>query len=170
MNSKLNLNAPIRTLFVEILSHDYEASGIFGRTKEEDPFFKDLLTIGFDFYELLDFFANRDALTKSLVSCITDNVQDCQTITDITEKGLRKMIPHWTASKHHTATIENVCSEIKEHIEEKHFGAFVYNSNMNTKNKKAYNDTYILMISEKGMFFFDTNRRKSYKILTPDRS
>lgn len=50
------------------------------------------------------------------------------------------------------------------HIESDSNGTFVYNSN-NSKNKKVYNDTYILLISDSNKFFFDINRKKSYKII-----
>ena len=75
------------------------------------------------------------------------------------------MIPHWSSSKYHTATIENVCNDIKHHIECGGEGIFVYNSNANTKNKRYYNDTYILLISDSNKFFFDINRKKTYKII-----
>ena len=86
-------------------------------------------------------------------------------IADYSEKGIRKMIPHWSSSKYHTATIENVCNDIKHHIECGGEGIFVYNSNANTKNKRYYNDTYILLISDSNKFFFDINRKKTYKII-----
>ena len=74
------------------------------------------------------------------------------------------MIPHWSSSKYHTATIKDICQELKKHIESDSNGTFVYNSN-NSKNKKVYNDTYILLISDSNKFFFDINRKKSYKII-----
>ena len=143
---------------------------VLGRTKKEDPFFKDLLSLGCDFFELLEIYANCNEFTTNNIDCILNNVQVFENITNLSDKELRKMIPHWTASKHHTASIEDVCREVKELIEGNSCGAFVYNSNMNTKSKKRYNDIYLLLISEQNIFFFDINRRKSYKILISDRS
>ncbi len=164
MNSQLNLNTPIRTLIVKILSYDPEITTIFGRNKETDLFFQDLLTIGCDFYELLELFVNCDAVTKNSIACIVDNVPETQTIKDFSETEFRRMIPHWTASKHHTASIDDVCRELKEHIKENSSGTFVYNSNLNVKSKKTYNDTYVLIISDSEKFFFDINRRKAFRI------
>ena len=38
----------------------------------------------------------------------------------------------------------------------------VFNSNLNLRNKRAVNDRYILMISEKNALFMDINRRSTY--------
>ena len=37
--------------------------------------------------------------------------------------------------------------------------------NLNSKNKKTYNDIYVLLISKQNTFFFDINRKKAYKIM-----
>ena len=50
---KIELATPLRTIIVKVLSHNPKMLTVFGRTKEKDLFFKDLLTIGCDFYELL---------------------------------------------------------------------------------------------------------------------
>lgn len=170
MTDKLSLNSPIRTLLIKVLNLNGRSAYILGRTKKEDLLFKDLLSVGCDFYELMEIFANCNAFSTNAVTCILENVPGFESISTLSDKELRKMIPHWTASKHHTASIEDVCSEVKEHIEGKSYGAFVYNSNMNTKSKKSYNDIYVLLISEQNIFFFDINRRKSYKILISDGS
>ena len=113
----------------------------------------------------MELFINCEAISKQNITCIIENIPSVKKITDYSEKGIRKMIPHWSSSKYHTATIENVCNDIKHHIECGGEGIFVYNSNINTKNKKVYNDTYILLISDSNKFFFDINRKKSYKII-----
>ena len=164
MDSNLDLNVPIRTVIVKILSYDPEITTIFGRSKDNDLFFQDLLTIGCDFYELLDLFIGCDAVTKNSVACIVDNVPNAEIIKDFSEKELRRMIPHWTSSPYHTASIDDVCRELKEHIEKNSSGTYVYNSNLNNRNKKAYNDTYVLILAGSDKFFFDINRKKAFRI------
>ena len=170
MTDKLSLNAPIRSLLIKILSLTGNSAYILGRTKKEDLFFKDLLQLGCDFFELLEVYSNINAFTENNITCILNNVQTFEITTNLSDKELRKMIPHWTASKHHTSSIEDVCREVKKHICEKSSGAFIYNSNISSKSRKAYNDIYVLLISEQSSFFFDINRRKSYKILISDGS
>ena len=153
---KIELGTPFRTVIIKILSCNPKMLSVFGRTKEKDLFFKDLLTIGCDFYELLELFANCEAINNESINCIVENVPNVEEI--------RRMIPHWSSSKYHTATIKDICQELKMHIESDSNGTFVYNSN-NSKNKKVYNDTYILLISDSNKFFFDINRKKSYKII-----
>lgn len=162
---KIELATPFRTVIIKILSHNPKMLSVFGRTKEKDLFFKDLLTIGCDFYEVLELFANCEAINERNISCIIDNIPTTKIIMDYSEKGIRRMIPHWSSSKYHTATIENICNDIKHHIKCDLEGVFVYNSNDNTQNKRYYNDTYILIIGHTGKFFFDINRKKTYKII-----
>ena len=162
---KIELATPLRTIIVKVLSPNPKMLTVFGRTKEKDLFFKDLLTIGCDFYELLELFANCEAICEKNINCIVENTPTAKKVTDYSEKGIRRMISHWTSSKYHTATIEDVCKEIKQYIENDSDGAFVYNSNANTPNRKAYNDMYILIIADFEKFFFDINRKKTYRII-----
>lgn len=162
---KIELGTPFRSVIIKILSYNPKKLSVFGRTKGKDLFFKDLLTIGCDFYELLELFANCDAISKNNITCIIENIPTAKKITDYSEKGIRRMILHWTSSKYHTATIEEVCKEIKRHIENDAEGIYVYNSNANTPNRKAYNDMYILIIADFEKFFFDINRKKAYRII-----
>lgn len=162
---RINLGTPFRTIIVKVLSHNPKMLSVFGRTKEKDLFFKDLLTIGCDFYELLELFANCEAISERNISCIIDNIPNAKTIMNYSEKGIRRMIPHWSSSKYHTATIEDVCNDIKHHIESDLEGVFVYNSNANSQSKRNYNDTYILIVANTSKFFFDINRKKAYKII-----
>lgn len=164
MDTKLSIDIPFRTVIVKILDDTPENSGVFGRTKEKDYFFRDLLTVGFDFYELLELFINCEAVTKHSVACIIDNVPDAEVIKELSEKELRRMIPHWSSSRYHTASIGDVCRELKERIESGISGTFVYNSNSGGNARRAYNDTYVLILTDSGRFFFDINRKKAFRI------
>lgn len=162
---KIELATPFRTIIVKVLSHNPKMLTVFGRTKEKDLFFKDLVTIGCDFYEVLELFANCEAICEKNINCIVESVPNAKTVTDYSKKGIRRLIPHWSSSKYHTATIDDVCEEIKQRIENDSAGTFVYNSNANASSKKAYNDTYILLIADSEKFFFDINRKKAYKFI-----
>ncbi len=164
MENKLSLNAPVRTIIVKVLSYDPSITSVFGRTEKEDLFFKDLLTVGCDFYELLELFANNEAINKKSVTCIINNIPSTEVISNVSDKELRRMIPHWSPSKYHTASIEEVCNELKKHIENDSPGTYVYNSNQNYQNKRKYNDTYVLIIANSNKYFFDINRKKAFLI------
>ncbi len=127
------------------------------------------MTLGLDFYELLELFINCDAVTKHSAAYIVENVPNAEVLKDTTEKELRKMIPHWTASKYHTASIDEVLSELQMRIRNEEVGTFFYNSNKNNNNRRAYNDMYVLIVTEDSTFFFDINRRKAYKIRNESR-
>lgn len=64
----------------------------------------------------------------------------------------------------YAASISEVCSDLKELVKNNVSGTFVYISNLNLTNKKAHNDTYILIISENAKYFFDINRRKTFRL------
>lgn len=162
MEDYLSLNSPIKMLLVKIFK---SSLCILGRTEKKDELFKDFLLLGCDFFELLEIYSKCDGFTECNIECIANNVENPETITGLSDKELRKVIPHWSASKHHTASIEEVCLDVKEKITQKKRGAFVYNSNLNSKSKKVYNDIYVLLISKQNTFFFDINRKKAYKIL-----
>ena len=114
---KIELGTPFRTVIIKILSCNPKMLSVFGRTKEKDLFFKDLLTIGCDFYELLELFANCEAINNESINCIVENVPNVEIIENYNDKEIRRMIPHWSSSKYHTATIKDICQELKMHIE-----------------------------------------------------
>ena len=57
---KIELGTPFRTVIIKILSCNPKMLSVFGRTKEKDLFFKDLLTIGCDFYEVLEIILKKE--------------------------------------------------------------------------------------------------------------
>ena len=162
---KIELITPFRTVIVKVLSFEPQTLPVFGRTEKEDVFFKDLLAIGCDFYELLELFVNYNAITKRNINCIIENIPASKIITDCSDKSLRQMIPHWSSSRYHSDTIKEVCNKLKKTIKNNIQGVFVYNSNANAQNRKAYKDIYILLITQSQKFFFDINRKKTYEII-----
>ncbi|MGN1442720.1 MAG: hypothetical protein ACI4XE_02620 [Acutalibacteraceae bacterium] len=164
MNGKLNLDAPIKNMIVRILSGNCRSEHRFGRTEEHDTFFCDLMYIGCDFYDTLAVFASCDAIDKESFQCITENIPSFLSVDVHSDKDIRKMIPHWTSSRYRTASVEELCSQLKQHVTNRDDGVFIYNSNLNTKDKRAYNDMYILISRKDESFFFDINRKKSFKL------
>lgn len=72
---KIELGTPFRTVIIKILSCNPKMLSVFGRTKEKDLFFKELLTIGCDFYELLELFANCEAINNEKYSSDRDTLR-----------------------------------------------------------------------------------------------
>ncbi len=164
MNGKLNLDTPAKSLIVKILSGDSKSEHRFGRSEENDNFFCDLLSIGCDFYDTLAVFASCDAIDQNNMTDITENIPSFLPVDIHADKQIRKMLPHWTSSRYHTSSIETICDELKQHVQSKDEGVYIYNSNLNIKDKRAYNDMYILISHESGSFFFDINRKKAFRL------
>ena len=87
---KIELGTPFRTVIIKILSCNPKMLSVFGRTKEKDLFFKDLLTIGCDFYELLELFANCEAINNESINCIVENVPNVEIIENYNDKEIRR--------------------------------------------------------------------------------
>lgn len=162
MNRKLSLDTPVRSLVTRILS-DPEYKNILEKLQENQLIFCGLVHLGCDFYETLELFAGCGAIDPKSADCILHCLPDCQT-SGCTEKEIRKMIPHWTSSRYRTASIEDICLDLRQKAEAGEDGVFVYNSNLNTKDKKVYNDIYVLIIRNKEIYFFDINRKKTFHI------
>lgn len=160
----INLDSPARFMIKNILSCNPAVISVFGRTEKEDLFFKDLLTVGCDFYDLLDLFTDNNINDKNSIACIIDITSPEIEVGNLSDTWLRRMVPHWSSSKFHTAPVSDVCTEIRRHIINGSSGVYIYNSNLNSKNKKVYNDKYILIISNSDRYFFDINRKKTFHI------
>ena len=163
MDNKLSIDVPFRTVIVKILDHTPENSEIFGRTKEKDYFFQDLLTVGFDFYELLEIFVNCDAVTAAAIKCIINNIPKTETIARLSKKEFKRIVPHWSSANYRTSSIDDIYNDIKVRIKRRDIGAFIYYGNAN-RNKKLYNDAYVLFLTNSGSYFFDINKKKSFLI------
>lgn len=164
MNGKLNLDAPIKSMIVRILSDDCKTNHRFGRSEENDSLFCDLMYIGCDFYDTLAIFASCDAISQQNFMCITNNIPSVLSVDVSSDKEIRKMIPHWTSSRYRTASIEDICIQLKQHVKNRDNGVFIYNSNLNTKDRRAYNDMYILISRNTESYFFDINRKKAFRL------
>lgn len=164
MQHKIDLHVPMRNIILKILAREPDDPPIFGHFEDRDDFFRDLVTLGFDFYELLELYLNANALTEATVSSVVQNLPPSDKISRLSRSQIRRMVPHWTSSPYHTATINIVCEEISNHITNRDNGVFVYNSNLNEKRPSAHNDIYILIITELEKVLVDIRRRKTFKI------
>lgn len=164
MQNKIELHVPVKSIILKVLAREPDDPPIFGRFEDRDDFFRDLVTLGFDFYELLELYLNANALTEASVLSVVQNLPASDEINRLSKSQIRRMIPHWTSSPYHTATIDAVCEEISSHIKNRDNGVFVYNSNLNEKRPSAHNDVYILIIKELEKVLVDIRRRKTFKI------
>lgn len=130
--------------------------------------FRLLLSCDCDFYEILYFLSRIKEYTEDDLKTILSVVPPSQPILALSLNAIHAMIPRWTATKYHTAPIQEVLEDIREKILSHHFGVHVYHSNLNPRNLKSPDDPYMLLVSEDQSFFLDINRRRSFKYTYPD--
>ncbi len=121
-------------------------------------FFKDLLSVGCDYYELISLYSDFQLIESDIE--VLAGFCPCPTqILSISQKNIRLALPHWTPSRYHTAPISQVVESIYQLLLCDKTFLKVYNSNLNLKNRKVYNDRYILLISNCKSLIMDINRR-----------
>lgn len=76
--------------------------------------------------------------------------------------SIRNMIPRWTGTRYHTASIARVVLDIQLKCNARIPCIFTYHSNLNPRNKKSKDDPYVLLVSDEKMVFLDINRRRVY--------
>ena len=132
--------------------------------------FELLVEGGCDFYELLSIyseipkFENNEIDELMILSpapkmILSPAPKECYTVT---RNNIRTCIPRWTSSKYSSGLISEVVESIIDSLTDFTPRVRVFNSNLNLRNKRALNDRYILMISEKNALFMDINRRSTY--------
>lgn len=119
---------------------------------------------GYDFYDVM-----RVMIEKDLGKCPPDVLKDlCNLVPNgrklktLGAHDIHGMIARWTASKFHTAPIQEVVRDIQFKCSNRQTGLYLYNSNRNPNNKRAANDPYILLVTEQKIRFLDLNRKISY--------
>lgn len=80
-------------------------------------------------------------------------------IYSASSSNIRLALPHWTPSRYHTAPISEVIDEIETDLVAGKPLIKVYNSNLNPRNRRAYNDRYILLITACKSLLIDIKRR-----------
>ena len=125
--------------------------------------FKTLLSNGCDYYELLALYSNFP-LTPDDGEILGEYAPIPTHTFPVSLKNIRFALPHWTPSRYHTAPISKVLEEIQEHLLRGKPLIKVYNSNLNPKKQKAYNDRYILLSSSAKSLLIDLNRRTTIQV------
>ena len=119
---------------------------------------------GCDFYDVFHLLATTTFFNLQTAKKMLGLIPFYEKIRSPKISVIRGLIPRWTGTKYHTAPINVVLEEIQKHIVEKEIGWYVYNSNLNPYNPSAVNDPYLLIVFEDENFFFDFNRKQTYKI------
>lgn len=124
--------------------------------------FELLVEGGCDFYELLSIYSEIPKFENNEIDelmILSPAPKECYTVT---RNNIRTCIPRWTSSKYSSGLISEVVESIIDSLTDFTPRVRVFNSNLNLRNKRAVNDRYILMISEKNALFMDINRRSTY--------
>lgn len=152
----LSLDSPLR-IFVRKLWQKLCQEEENGQPKKASVF-QDLLSVGCDYYELLTLFSDFQ-MTEADGEILVDHAPTPAHIYPISPSNIRLALPHWTPSKYHTAPITEVVNEIQRDLLCGKQLVKVYNSNLNPRNRRAYNDRYILLITSHKNLILDINRR-----------
>lgn len=116
---------------------------------------------GCDYFDLLSVMAAVNSFSGNELDLLISLNPKTSKQMAVSSKSIRESIPRWTSSQHHTAPISQIVETIKSLLTGNGYGVTVFNSNLNLHNKRAVNDQYILIISEKHRMFFDINRKSS---------
>lgn len=160
METRIKLHDTIEKLLAVVLDLPEDGLSLLSLTENRGFLFKDLYLLGCDLFELIRMFVQSDGLCAWLCEFILSTVEPTNKLDGLSIGNLSVLIPHWTSSKYHTASKKEVLQDIQFKIKNSKTGGYVYNSNLNVRNSKAYNDLYILIISEEKSLFIDVNRRK----------
>ncbi len=153
---RLSLDTPLR-VFIRKLWSKSGQKGEDGQLKKASVF-HDLLSVGCDYYELINLCSDF-SLTESDGKMLADHAPAPAHIYSVSPSNIRLALPHWTPSRYHTAPISEVVDEIKSELFAGNPLIKVYNSNLNPRNRRAYNDRYILLITTYKSLIIDINRR-----------
>jgi hypothetical protein len=156
----IKLHSTIENLLSVILRSPVAELELLSSKENLTLLFKDLLQLGCDFYELLRVFVNTENVDEQLCEVILKNEVPTDYIYQVSFSKINALIPHWTGSKYHTASKKEVVCDIISKTQLAQPGCFVYNSNMNSRSSRTYNDLYILIVSRQKSYFIDVNRRK----------
>lgn len=140
-----------------------ENSDIFtGIIRFSMKLFELLVEGGCDFYELLSIYSEIPKFENNEIDELMILSPAPKERYTVTRNNIRTCIPRWTSSKYSSGPISEVVESIMDSLTDFTPRVRVFNSNLNLRNKRAVNDRYILMISEKNALFMDINRRSTY--------
>lgn len=124
-----------------------------------------LLQRDVDYYEIVLVLVQvkTGGYLKNEITFLLSRVPEVIFIKDLEVSTIHSMIPRWTPTKYHTGPIQNVLKDIQRKCIGCQIGLYVYNSNLNPRNRRTTNDPYVLMITSSECGFLDLNRRRAYK-------
>lgn len=128
--------------------------------------FRLLCEMGFDFYRVLQLYANLEQLSKKEISVILKLSPPPRAALHPTVSDIRRAMPRWTPTKYHTGPIDEVVKQIQITMAEKEQGVHAYSSNLNPKNRRSLNDLYLMVIDGNDIWWYDINRRRTYQFIT----
>lgn len=153
---QLSLDTPLR-LFIRKVWYKACQEGKEGQLKKSF-LFQELVSVGCDYYELINLCSDF-SLTESDGKMLVDHAPTPAHIYSVSPSNIRLALPHWTPSRYHTAPISKVVEEIEIDLVAGKPLIKVYNSNLNPRNRCAYNDRYVLLITAYKSLIIDINRR-----------
>ncbi|NBK79533.1 hypothetical protein D5272_13295 [bacterium D16-76] len=131
--------------------------------------FQILCKSGVDYYDILALYSTLSHYTENDLQTFIAYAPRPSANLSFTKGDIRRAIPRWTASRYHSATIDNVLSEVQGKLLSGVPGMFCYNSNLNPKNRRSLNDLYVLIITDSVNYWFDINRKCTYKFMLGDK-
>lgn len=128
--------------------------------------FRLLCEMGFDFYRVLQLYANLEQLSEKEIDVILRLSPPPRATLHPTVSDIRQAMPRWTPTKYHTGPIDEVVKQIQITMAKKRQGIHAYNSNLNPKNRRSLNDLYLMIIDGDAIWWYDINRRSTYQFIT----
>lgn len=125
--------------------------------------FEWLLQSGCDYFELMSVFSQLTSYSDEDLVMFVRHVPYARPLPDLNIPAIHSMIPRWTATKYHTAPIQEVLEDIQRKIIRQTPCISVYNSNLNPRNPKSPNDPYMLLVTKEKSVFLDINRRRAFQ-------
>ena len=125
--------------------------------------FELLLQSGCDYFELMSSFSRLTSYSDEDLVMFVRYVPYVRPLLDLNIPTIHSMIPRWTATKYHTAPIQEVLVDIQRKILRQMPCVSVYNSNLNPRNLKSPNDPYMLLVTKEKSVFLDINRRRAFQ-------
>ena len=89
---------------------------------ETSDLFQLLLSCDCDLYEILYLFSRIKEYTEDDLETLLSVMPPSQPIHTLSLNTIHAMIPRWTATKYHTAPIQEVLEDIREKIFSRHIG------------------------------------------------
>lgn len=164
MTNELKLHNTIENFLVTILALSEDRLSFFSSTENQNRLFLDLWNLGCDFYDLIRIYANAEKVNLALGEIVAAKILSDNDIQSITLNKLNSLIPRWTGTKYHSGNKKEVLQDIQNNVLTPQVGVYLYYSNRNTHNPRAYNDIYILIVTNEKNIFIDVNRRKTHEI------